>query len=43
MPQKREHDMELAETFAEVARVLLAEDDADATMNRISRLAVETV
>ncbi len=43
MPQKREHDVELAETFAEVARVLLAEDDADATMNRISRLAVETI
>ncbi|HUQ63995.1 MAG TPA: hypothetical protein VM121_09590, partial [Acidimicrobiales bacterium] len=43
MPQKREHDVELAATFAEVARVLLAEDDADATMNRISRLAVETI
>ncbi len=43
MPQKRVHDVELAETFAEVARVLLAEGDADATMNRISRLAVETI
>ncbi len=43
MPQKREQDIELAETFAEVARVLLAEEDAEATMNRISRLAVETI
>lgn len=43
MPQERVHDMELAERFADVARVLLAEQDAEATMNRISRLAVETI
>ncbi|HVF15162.1 MAG TPA: GAF and ANTAR domain-containing protein, partial [Acidimicrobiales bacterium] len=40
-PQER--DVELAGTFAEVARVLLGEDDVEKTLERICRLAVETV
>ncbi|MCA1676142.1 MAG: GAF and ANTAR domain-containing protein [Actinobacteria bacterium] len=43
MPQKREQDVELAETFAEVARALLEEHDVDSTLDRISELAVKTV
>ena len=35
--------MELAETFAEVARALLAGGDVDATLRRVCRLAVETI
>lgn len=35
--------MELAETFAAVARNLLDEDDVQATLNKITALAVETV
>lgn len=35
--------VELAETFADVARVLLGEDDVEATLNKISTLAVETI
>ncbi len=37
------HDVELAETFAEVARALLDEHDVDATLERICELAVKTV
>src|ERR1700678_395517 len=36
-------EVDLAETFAEVARTLLAEDDAQATLERIVRLAVDTI
>lgn len=35
--------MGLAETFADVARALLDEDDVDTTLQRICQLAVETV
>ncbi len=35
--------MELAETFGEIARTLLAEPDVDATLNAIVQLAVETI
>ena len=35
--------MELAETFASVARALLGEDDVEATLKRITTLAVETI
>lgn len=40
-----EHDasIELAETFADIARALLAEPDLEATLNKISGTAVETV
>lgn len=34
---------ELADVFAEVARALLSEDGAEATLDRICRLAVETI
>lgn len=43
MPQKREQDVELAETFAEVARALLEEHDVDSSLDRICKLAVKTV
>ena len=36
-------DVELAETFAEVARALLDEGDVEATLHRICQLAVETI
>ena len=35
--------VELAETFADVARVLLGEDDVQATLTKITTLAVETI
>ena len=35
--------MELAETFAEIARTLLAESDTQATLARIVSLAVDTI
>ena len=35
--------IELAQTFADVARALLAEDDVEATLHRITQLAVETI
>jgi putative methionine-R-sulfoxide reductase with GAF domain len=35
--------VELAETFAEVARALLGEDDVQATLLKITALAVETI
>ena len=35
--------VELAETFADVARALLAEDDVRATLHKITALAVETI
>jgi transcriptional regulator with GAF, ATPase, and Fis domain len=35
--------MELAETLAEVARVLMAEDDLDATLDRVCTAAVDTL
>lgn len=38
-----DHDTELAETFAEVARELLAADTVDETLQRIADLAVGTV
>jgi len=43
MTEERRHDVELAETFAEVARVLLDERDVSATLTRICELAVTTV
>ena len=43
MPDPRVQDMELAETFAEVARVLLENHDVDTTLTRICELAVKTV
>jgi len=43
VPKKRAHEVELAETFAQVARSLLDEQDVDATLDRICGLAVETV
>jgi transcriptional regulator with GAF, ATPase, and Fis domain len=36
-------EVDLAETFGEAARTLLAEDDAQATLERIVRLAVDTI
>jgi len=36
-------DLELAETFAEVARVLLRDRDVESTLDRMCQLAVETV
>ncbi len=35
--------MELAETFADVARALLGEDDVESTLTKITTLAVETI
>ena len=35
--------LELAETFADVARALLGEDDVEATLQKITTLAVETI
>ena len=35
--------VELAQTFADVARALLGEDDVEATLTKISTLAVETI
>jgi GAF domain-containing protein len=43
VPGKSAHDLELAATFAEVARSLLDERGVDATLDRICSLAVETV
>ncbi len=43
MAERRDRDVELAETFAEVARALLDEKGVDATLDRICSLAVETV
>jgi len=43
VPKKRAQDVELAETFAQVARSLLDEKDVDTTLDRICALAVETV
>ena len=40
MPQT---PLELAQTFADVARVLVAEDDVEATLKKITTLAVETI
>jgi GAF domain-containing protein len=37
------HNVELAETFAEVARVLLGEHDVHTTLDRICLLAVQTI
>ena len=36
-------DLELAETFADVARVLLEDHEVDATLDRICQLAVKTI
>jgi GAF domain-containing protein len=36
-------EVELAEAFGEIARTLLAEEDLDATLNRIVHLAVDTI
>lgn len=41
--QRPAHDLELAETFAEVARVLLEEREVESTLERICQLAVATV
>lgn len=35
--------MDLAETFADVARALLGQDDVEATLHKITTLAVETI
>jgi GAF domain-containing protein len=43
MPGEQEPDLELAQTFADVARVLLEDNDVDTTLERICHLAVETV
>ncbi len=43
MAESRRQDVELAETFAEVARALLEERDVDPTLERICQLAVKTV
>lgn len=43
MVQKHEPQVELAETFARVARDLLAEPDVNRTLDRICKLAVVTV
>lgn len=43
MPERSAEDIELAETFAEVARTLLDEDDVELTLQRICQLAVETI
>jgi transcriptional regulator with GAF, ATPase, and Fis domain len=43
MADGRGHELELAETFAEVARTLLQERDVDAVLERICILAAETV
>lgn len=43
MPDAREHDVELAETFAAVARVLLEDRGVGPTLERICHLAVQTV
>jgi len=42
-PDRRDHDVDLATTFAEVARSLLDELGLDATLDRICCLAVQTV
>jgi GAF domain-containing protein len=36
-------DLELAKTFSEIARILIAESDPQATLQRIVALAVETI
>lgn len=43
MAQGREHDVELAETFAEVGRALVEEHDVAPTLDRICELAAKTV
>lgn len=43
MPERRDDDVELAQTLAEVARTLVDEDDVEATLRRICQLAVKTV
>jgi GAF domain-containing protein len=43
MASRRDQDVELAETFAEVARALLEEHDVDSTLDRVCKLAVDTV
>ena len=43
MPDRRPQDTELAETFADVARVLLENHDVDTTLTHICELAVKTV
>ncbi len=43
MARRRGHDVELAQTFAEVARALLDEHEVDSTLDRICELAVTTV
>lgn len=41
MVQKHDPEVELAETFAQVARSLLAEPDVNRTLDTICKLAVE--
>lgn len=43
MPDRGDHDVEFATTFAEVARSLFDERGVDATLDQICSLAVETV
>ncbi|MGI8807868.1 MAG: GAF and ANTAR domain-containing protein [Acidimicrobiales bacterium] len=43
MSQEHEHDVELAEMFAQVARGLMDAHDVDATLDRICILAVKTI
>jgi len=42
-PMDDEPELQLAQTFGEIARVLVAEDDPQATIDRIVRLAVSTI
>ena len=43
MAESQGHDVEFAETFAEVARALLEEHDVEGTLDRICALAVRTI
>lgn len=43
VPERRDEDLPLAETLAEVARALGDERDVDATLDQIAELAVKTV
>lgn len=43
MAEPQGHDVEFAETFAEVARALLEEHDVEGTLDRICALAVKTI
>lgn len=42
-PEMKDPEMELAEAFGEIARALLAQPDAQTTLDKIVNLAVETI